>query len=156
MAASGFRLRVNLLHSAKPFCAAAALSLLLGGCAAGTSLAARGAIGAVTRTAAVRMGASRVLVSDPLLGVAARRGVLQETLYNLTAGGTRVAELTIERGGLIRAGGQPLAILESSGGQIVRSGRVHGALEMGRFTSFWAAARKWQSARFVVSSPVVA
>lgn len=126
---------------------ALAMSLALSGCVAAAaeglaleSVAARGAmgamvsraaVGAVARSAVVEVGASRLLVSDPLVGLAARRGVLSSALYRLTGGGTRIAELSIERSGLIRAGGERLATLETSGGRIVAGGRVHGIVNNG-------------------------
>lgn len=75
-------------------------------------------------------------MADPLLGVAAERGVIQQALHQMTAGGTRTAVLSVERGGLIRAGSEPLATLEMTTGRIVRNGRVHGVLEEGILFEF--------------------
>jgi hypothetical protein len=107
--------------------------LLLSSCAAGLGgLAVRGAAGAVARGTLIRSGASRVLVADPLVGMAAQRGVLREALHRVTAGGTRIAQLSIGRNGVISADGQTIAVLEASGGRIVVSGgRGAGVLDNG-------------------------
>lgn len=95
------------------------------------ALIGRGALAVGTRA-----GASRILVADPLLGVATERGVIQQALHQMTAGGTRTAVLSVERGGLIRAGSEPLAQLELTTGQIFRNGRVHGVLDEGVLFEF--------------------
>ncbi|WP_444853771.1 hypothetical protein [Sphingosinicella sp.] len=75
-------------------------------------------------------------MSDPLISAAARRGVISETLQQVTAGGTRTAALTIERGGLIRAGFEPIARLELGGGRLIAQGEAVGVLEGGTIYEF--------------------
>jgi hypothetical protein len=98
--------------------AAAAEGTLVAEAAGGAeSLALRGGAGAMSSSMAgdaagmAARGApvSRLLVSDPLLQFAEQRGVLQQALYRLTAGGTRTAVLGIDGNGVIRAGLEPIA-----------------------------------------------
>lgn len=119
------------------------IPLLLGGCAlagiegvAAVDLAADGAVLDGAADAAMARGtiggsgaASRVLVSDSLLDVAADRGVLQEALYRITKGGTETATLSLDSGGVIEAGSRPIAIFKDS--EILYDNKVVGVLDDG-------------------------